>query len=171
MPLTNFGSIAFDQNVARFHNIYRGAQPDQDGCDFLHFLGVKTVFKLSSEEEFSWRKYQTMFDPSARCQVIEEPMPKIFRAEETEHVVKIIERVRAAHLAGSVFINCHHGCDRTGIVSACLRLATGGNTLEQALENRRVFGVSALRDIIDFEDHPVILEINRRVQSGEIAKL
>lgn len=172
MPLHNFGLVACDENVSRCHHIYRGAQPDEDGVILLRdLLQVKTIVKLSQEHEFSWRKYQTMFDPTGEKRVLDEPMPEIFRENEADHVVAIIGRIKAAHLCGSVFINCHHGTDRTGLVAAALRMATGDETFEAAMANRKTFGVTALRDMVDFEDHPVLREIWRRVQSGEMPKL
>lgn len=65
----------------------------------------------------------------------------------------------------SVHIHCVHGTDRTGLVVAAFMLINGAS-LDSVLKYRKEFGVTDFRDIIDYQDHPVIQEIKRRVDAG-----
>jgi len=172
MPLFNFGSVCFHPtDIAR--TVYRSAQPDADGFEFLRdFLAVRTVVKLNLEHEHSLADECRDFGVGPErpgIAVLYEGMPEFFRENETDHVVKIIKTIRTQirDVQGGVLIHCAMGTDRTGVVSACYQMAYGGVTLQQALHERKLYGVGALRDIFDMFDHPVLTNIARRAAAGE----
>lgn len=175
MPLKNFGAVYRQAACIGSSILYRCAQPDADGFKSLRMMGVNTVFKLNNNDEFSDNTERDMFlniggpdgiiprvvELIVRCN----PLPEIFRGEYTDNIVFTVIDIMMAMKRGNVAVHCVHGTDRTGLVCAAFMLINGA-PMDAVMQYRAEFGVSELRDIVDYQDHPVIQEIDRRVKAG-----
>lgn len=169
MPLNNLGIVA-----KRAGNVlYRGAQPDRPGFGTLWQMGVKTIFKLNADEEFrdaiekDWfvEDYSIQDDDLAvRCW----PLPGILRADYTDNVIMITSSIDAALKLGHAMVHCTHGVDRTGLVTAAYRVIYRGASLADVQKDRAAYGVSPIRDLIDYQDHEVLKDLFARVQAGRL---
>lgn len=169
MPLQNLGCIAYD-DTPRASNLYRSAQPDLESFDMIRSaLNVKTIIKLSHDDEImTLSQEQEAFDSSRAMKVLGCAMPKLFRENETQHVISIVRQAHAFLEHGSVLVHCKFGTDRTGMVAAVHRMIYCKESLADAMENRAVFGVNVFRNCIDFEDHPVFAEVAKMIQDGTL---
>ena len=169
MPLNNFGCSLWHGFGA---HVYRSAQPDSDGFEWLRvYLGVKVVYKLSQEHEYPLAKEQSEFDPTNKLLVQANPMPELLRENEADHVLKIVTLIREDISKGNpCLVHCEFGKERTGLVCAALRMVAARESYDGAMANRRLYGVSGLRAAVDdVVDCPVLREIERRIKGGEIA--
>ncbi len=135
LPASN-GILNFDQVSP---DLYRGAQPDAAGVAGLDRAGIRSVVDLrqGSEVRPGERTDATGFGMT----YTNVPMAGFGRpsAEEIERVLALIRT-----LPPPVFVHCRHGCDRTGAVIACYRIRHDGWSLEQAMDEARVHGMSRL---------------------------
>jgi protein tyrosine/serine phosphatase len=169
IPLNNLGVVTkWGGNI-----LYRGAQPDRAGFGSLWSMGVKTIFKLNGDEEFrdavekDWfvEDYSIQDDDLAlRCW----PLPGILRANWTDNVIMIVSAIDAAFKLGHVFVHCTHGVDRTGLIAAAYRVVYRGASLADVQKERVTYGISPIRDLIDYQDHEVLKELFARVQAGRL---
>lgn len=159
MPLNNFGVVARDSKTQNY--VYRCAQPDQDGVEFLRsILRVCTIIKLSYDDEgVAQSVEQRWFGELPEFRVLSYPLSKIFREGETGNVLSICSTINSALINGAVAVHCLHGIDRTSLVSSCFRMLYANEKLPDAMANRRLYGVGEIRDCIDFEDHHVLNEV------------
>jgi len=105
--------------------LYRGAQPDEEGFMQLKALGVKTVVNL-----------RTFNSDSEECE--EAGLRYIHISvqawdREDEEVVEFL-RVVTDPENQPVFVHCLHGADRTGVMSAVYRIAIQEWSKEQAIQ-------------------------------------
>jgi tyrosine-protein phosphatase SIW14 len=169
MPLNNLGIVVkWGGNI-----LYRGAQPDRPGFGTLWQMGVKTIFKFNHDGEFrddiekDWfvEDYGTKDDDLAvRCW----PLPGILRANYTDNVIMIASAIDAALKLGHVFAHCTHGVDRTGLVSAAYKVIYRASKLADVQKDREAYGISPIRDLIDYQDHEVLKDLYERVQTGRL---
>ncbi|HLG98265.1 MAG TPA: tyrosine-protein phosphatase [Bryobacteraceae bacterium] len=109
-PIKNFYQV--DQHV------YRGAQPTQQGFDFLNHLGVKTVIDLREADQRS--KEEEKLVTAAGMKYINVPMTGLTPPTEAE-IDKILE-ILEDQGSGPVYVHCKRGADRTGAVIAAYRI-------------------------------------------------
>lgn len=125
-------------NFARVNEtLFRGAEPAEPGIQALKALGVKTVIDLRSGKEVSKQEQD-----AARLGGIvytNVPLRGLGRPTE-EQVARILNLVDT--LPSPVFIHCQHGCDRTGTIVACYRIAREQWTSAEALAEAKRFGMS-----------------------------
>jgi protein-tyrosine phosphatase len=170
MPLKNFG-VVYRQAACNGNAILtRSGQPDKEGFGSLWLLGIRTVIKLNEDSEFKDATEKEMFEEmygysNGEPRVKLWPLPEIFRAEYTDNIVMLVCSIMDELRTRSVHIHCVHGTDRTGLVCAAFMLLNGA-PLESVIKYRAEFGVNEFRDLIDYQDHPVIQEIKRRVDAG-----
>jgi tyrosine-protein phosphatase SIW14 len=121
--------------------LYRGGRPQLEGLDTLASMNVKTIinlergwFSIEPEEV----KQERLFAVENNIQFIHIPMHPFFRPPR-----KDIQRALDAIVDPAnhpIFIHCHKGSDRTGVVVAALRIHYQGWTSEQAEMEMRHYG-------------------------------
>ncbi|MHC4476986.1 MAG: fused DSP-PTPase phosphatase/NAD kinase-like protein [Planctomycetota bacterium] len=115
--------------VKNFHRVsdelYRGAQPAQEGMRQLKKLGIKTVVNLRSFHSSRDEIGQTKLD-------YEHIYAKPWHIEDKE-VVRFLKIVTDPNRI-PVFVHCQRGADRTGTMCAIYRIAVQGWTKEAAIE-------------------------------------
>jgi len=121
------------QGIQNFHqvddHVYRGAQPDEKGFEYLASLGVKTVIDLRSSEERSDREERAV--TAAGMKYIHIPMTGLTPPTDSE-LAKILGILEDS-TAGPVFVHCKRGADRTGAVIAAYRIDHDGWDNRKAL--------------------------------------
>lgn len=106
-------------------DLYRGAQPTEEGIKGLQKLGVKTIVNL--------RSFHSDGDEIADANVAYEHLyVKAWHPEEKE-VVGFLKTVTDKSKT-PVFVHCQHGSDRTGTMCAVYRIAVQNWSKEDALE-------------------------------------
>ena len=115
--------------------LYRGAQPTAEGFPALKKLGVEIVInfrdergKIESERRaveslglrYSSIPFSTSHDPTS------------------EQVAEFLEIVRA-NPQRKIFVHCHLGADRSGVMVAVYRMAAENWTPQQALKEMRAY--------------------------------
>lgn len=104
--------------------IYRGGQPGDKGFNWLKSVGVTDIIKLNEENESD-----TSSDVAAEALGIKVhyfPIPIvdqiIFKPnkEEVQNAVNTMETLFTEPT--NIFVHCHHGEDRTGLIVGCYRV-------------------------------------------------
>ena len=117
------------EGVPNFHKLndalYRGAQPTKKGVENLKEFGIKTIINL--------RSAHSDLDEIGSLDFNYEQIPmKPWHAEE-EDVVRFLKIVSDPNM-GPVFVHCHHGSDRTGMMCAMYRIVIEDWPKERAIE-------------------------------------
>lgn len=124
--------------------LYRGAQPADEGFAQLKKMGIKTVVNL-----------RTFHSDRSECKEAGLDYVKIsvqaWEAEESE----IVEFLKIAidPKRQPVFVHCQHGADRTGMMVAMYRMVVEGWSREEAIKEmtKGGFGFHAIwKNIIKF---------------------
>ncbi len=105
---------------------YRSAQLAADDVELIKSLGVRTVVNL--------RKFHK---DDALLQGTGIHVKRVginTWSVGDKHVVAALRLIKAAEKDGPVLLHCHHGADRTGLVSAMYRILYQGWSKEQALQ-------------------------------------
>jgi len=105
-------------------HVYRSAQPDEAGFEYLKTLGIKNILNL--------RDYHND-DPGSK-----KPGMNLFRVPMDAGKIKTADVVTALRFIkqsqGPVLIHCWHGSDRTGTISALYRIVFQNWSKEEALD-------------------------------------
>jgi tyrosine-protein phosphatase SIW14 len=119
-------------------HVYRGAQPDQAGFDFLAKLGVKTVINLREPGPRS--RMEERLVTAEGMKYIGVPMTGLTPPSDAEisKILGILEN----DISGPVFVHCKRGADRTGAVIAAYRIAHDGWDNTRALTEAMNRGMS-----------------------------
>ena len=99
-------------------HVYRGAQPTDEGFQYLAKIGVKTVLDLRENDERSREEERVV--TSLGMQYVNVPMSGLTPPTEAE-TAKILALLEDGK-AGTVFVHCWRGADRTGAVVAAYRI-------------------------------------------------
>ncbi len=151
--------------IARFQRVdeklYRGAQPDAGGFQYLRDIGVGTVINLRSERDAIRHDEQRLVE-SLGMRYISLPVKdgNFFTRSRTvpeDTVLRFFAEVDAA--AGPVFVHCRRGADRTGTLVALYRVARNGWTNQRAYHEARALGMRSWysglrRQILAFRQAP-----------------
>lgn len=105
-------------------DLYRGARPTAEGMEELRKLGIKTVVNL----EQSNGEQATLADLGIACEHV--PM-RALRVKDDE-VVRFLQ-IAGAPGHAPIFVHCHRGADRTGLVCAIYRVAVQDWTKDEAI--------------------------------------
>ena len=105
----------FDQVDA---HVYRGAQPTDEGFQYLANLGVKTIIDLREADDRS--KAEERVVTGAGMHYINVPMTGLTPPTETE-ITKLLTMLEDG-TTGPVFVHCKRGADRTGAVIAAYHI-------------------------------------------------
>ena len=140
--ITNFGRVN--------DHLYRGAQPDAAGLDGLKILGVKTIICLRMTNDL-WRLEKDRAGSNGMT-FINIPLKGLGRPGDGE-VARALALIENS--PDPVFVHCEHGCDRTGALIACYRIAHDHWTATAAQKEADHYGMSSLergmrRFIADF---------------------
>jgi len=124
------------ENFARVNaNLYRGAQPTDDGFKQLKSMGVKTVIGLRSNH--STKKEVE----AAGLASVELPLrADIECVVPTDAEIKKFFDVVLDPSRQPCYIHCAFGKDRTGTMAALYRMEIDGWTADEALQEMASFG-------------------------------
>ena len=100
------------------NHVYRGAQPTDDGFQYLATIGVKTVIDLREADERSQAEQRVV--AAAGMKYVNVPMTGMTPPTESE-ISKILG-ILEENGSGPVFVHCKRGADRTGAVIAAYRI-------------------------------------------------
>lgn len=147
MPLNNFGIVK-----PRF--LYRSAQPDTRAAADLISLGITTVIKLNTTDEFPIEVEKQMFSDITGLLKVNLQQRRIswFRPD-IEAVRDIANEIDTRIFSKErVLVHCTHGRDRTGLIIGAWRLMHCNWSLNAALDELGAFGVrGVLLEIADRE--------------------
>ena len=131
--IKNFGQVD--------RQIYRGAQPTDDGFRYLAGLGVKVVLDLREHDERSLSEERMV--TTAGMRYINVPMTGMTppTLAETNTILTLLEDPAT----GPVFVHCKRGADRTGAVVAAYRIDHDNWDNRRALQEALASGMSALQ--------------------------
>ena len=132
-------------------NFLRGGQPDCDGVDWLENQGVKIAIDLRGDDRDNQWFPPAWSDNIKRYEID----VKDFCAPTFEQVDRFIELIDKADNQ-PVYVHCKAGIGRTGVMTACWRIAHGA-TADEALEAESIHshhGCLAQEDFVrDYEKH------------------
>jgi protein tyrosine phosphatase (PTP) superfamily phosphohydrolase (DUF442 family) len=121
----NFGEVT--------STLYRGGQPSRDGFDELKKLGVQIVVNLRDDNADTEHSLVT----AAGLEYV--TIPWNCRHPANALAARFLEVLRE-NPQKKVFVHCHAGVDRTGLMIAVYRMTEQGWTPEQAGDEMRDFG-------------------------------
>ena len=125
----NFGKIS--------ENLYRGAQPDVEGMKSLKKLGVKLIVNLRMPDD-AWKEEAAAAQANGILYTnfpmhgMGTPNP-----EQIKQLLGLFES-----FSGPIFVHCRFGCDRTGTIVACYRIAHDHWSNALALREAKRYGIS-----------------------------
>lgn len=136
MPLNNFGCVT--------RNLYRSAQPDQQGILDLSRIGIATIIKVNNggaPEESAWCS-------NSSIKLVQLPMNTY--GNTIESITAVIDRINS-EMTVPTLVHCTHGRDRTGLVIAAWRLKYQKATLDVVQQERAMYGVVGIYKLLDAE--------------------
>ena len=123
--LLALGLPSFAATVPGIHNfdqvdphVYRGAQPTEQGFEYLSHLGVKTVIDLREPGERSREEERIVTGDGMKY--VNVPMTGLTPPTDAE-ISKILATLEDG-ATGPVFVHCRRGADRTGAVIAAYHI-------------------------------------------------
>lgn len=125
-------------NFARVNKrLYRGGQPRKKGFRKLAELGVTTVINLRNDDERAVTEESDV--KAAGLRYFNVPFKRSGPPAEAQvdQVLSLID----AEENGVVFLHCHKGQDRTGMVVALYRISRDGWTDERAIGEAEHLGM------------------------------
>jgi len=122
-------------------HVYRGAQPTTEGYKYLAKIGVKTILDLREDDERSSEEGQVV--TSLGMQYVNVPMTGLTPPTEAE-ITKILALLEDG-TAGTVFVHCKSGADRTGAVIAAYRIDHDHWDNSRALKEAMSCGMSSFQ--------------------------
>jgi protein-tyrosine phosphatase len=141
--LVVFGLPAF--SVPGIHNfvqvnaqVYRGAQPTDEGFRYLAKIGVRTVLDLRESDARTVGERRSVL--ASGMQYVNVPMSGLTPPTDAE-ISKILALLEDG-ASGPVFFHCMRGADRTGAVIAAYRIQHDKWDSVQALKEARSRGMS-----------------------------
>jgi protein-tyrosine phosphatase len=133
------------QGIKNFYqvdqNVYRGAQPTEDGFKYLAKIGVKTVIDLRAADQRSDSEESMV--TAAGMKYVNVPMTGLAAPTEAQ-ISRILGILEANHTGdqGAVFVHCKRGADRTGVVIASYRIDHDGWDNAHALSEAKARGMA-----------------------------
>ncbi len=109
--------------------LYRGGQPTADSFQELQKLGIEIVVNFRNEPKKIEAERRAVEALGLRYVSI--PWSS-WHTPDTKQVTEFLELLRA-NPDKKIFVHCHHGADRTGVMVAVFRMAIENWTVAQAL--------------------------------------
>jgi len=137
-------------------NLYRGAQPTAEGFVHLKELGIETVINLRSFRS----NRDKIGDTGLTCEHI--PV-KAWHPEDKE-VVRFLQIVIDPKRT-PIFVHCHYGSNRTGIMVVIYRVVVCGWTKEEAIKEMTKGGFgchSVWENLPEYLDELDVADIRKR---------
>lgn len=142
--------------------LYRGAQPTEEGFRRLRDLGIRVVVNLRLPQDAAETGEQRIVE-SLGMRYVNLPVPDGNFFDRSRRIPE--EAVKGffelmANPAGPVFVHCRRGADRTGAMVGLYRIARHGWDAQRAYLEARSVGMRSwyhgLRDqILEFAKHPL----------------
>jgi protein tyrosine/serine phosphatase len=126
-------------------NVYRGAQPTDDGFRELAKLGIQTVIDLRQIGEHSQADEQKLVT-NLGMRYVSIPMAGMSTPKD-DQVTAVLALLKDT-TSGPVFVHCKRGADRTGMVVAVYRISEDGWENKKALSEAKSYGMSFLERAI-----------------------
>lgn len=132
--VANFGEVT--------PTLFRGAQPTERGFENLSKMGIAIVVDLREGGEVQREEKEVTANGmkfvaiSWNC-----------RDPKDEYFAKFLTLLRE-NPGKKVFVHCHAGVDRTGMMIASYRMADQGWTAEESLQEMKSFGLSMFHRVI-----------------------
>lgn len=123
----NFGQVSA--------TLYRGGQPTAEGLQELKKLGIGIVVNFRDEREHIEAERPQVEGLGLRYVSI--PWSSLHKPENGK-VAEFLELLRA-NPEKKVFVHCHYGADRTGVMVALYRIAGENWTPQDAIEEMKAF--------------------------------
>ena len=129
--ILNFGKVN--------DHLYRGAEPHTIGVENLKQLGVGTIIDLRMPREISPEERTAALANGITYTNV--PLQGLGRPAD-DQIIRALSIIETS--SAPVFVHCEHGCDRTGTVIACYRLSHDHWTLDAAMKEADLYGMSRL---------------------------
>jgi len=130
--------IAGVWNFAKVNEkLFRGAEPSEAGMKSLKQVGAKSIIDLRKPGEV-WKGERTA--ALANGMVYTNVPLRGLGAPADQQVKIVLDLIDA--LPAPVFVHCEHGCDRTGTIIACYRIARDQWSAASALAEAERYGLS-----------------------------
>ena|ERR1700704_1504292 len=136
-------------------HVYRGAQPTDEGFQYLAKLGVKTIIDLRETDERSMAEEHVV--TGAGMQYVNVPMTG--HTPPTEVEITRILAVLEDGATGPVFVHCQRGADRTGAVIAAYHIDHDKWDNARALQDAKTHSMS----VFQFQRQKYIQEFRPRI--------
>lgn len=137
-----FADTLTPRGVSNFYvvneQVYRGAQPSDQGFANLARMGIKTVLDLRDEEDRSKEEKKLVKALGMRYETVPMQGMKTPSDKQIKNALKVLNDPKA----WPVFVHCKRGADRTGAVIACYRVGHDGWSNAAALTEARKYGMS-----------------------------
>jgi len=141
-------------------DLYRGAQPTEEGMRELKKMGIRTIVNL--------REYHSDTDEIGETGLDVVDIPMAAWDPEDEHMVQFLQ-VMGNPQRSPVFVHCQHGSDRTGTMCAIYRIVLCGWSKDEAVREmtRGGFGFHGVfRNLPKFIEALDIEDMKRRAGIG-----
>jgi protein tyrosine/serine phosphatase len=120
--------------------LYRGGQPTAEGIAGLKQLGIRTIIDLRDRTGLPSAERKHALAHGIHYHRI--PLGKLLGPARA--TMDRILGILGDPESGPVYVHCRRGCDRTGAVIACHRIANEGWTAEEAIVEARKLGMAKL---------------------------
>ncbi len=140
--------------------LYRSAQPTEEGIKNLRRMGIKTIVNL--------RSFHSDRDKIGRSGIGYEHIPMVAWHAEEEDVLRFL-RIATDPKKTPVLVHCQHGADRTGTMSALYRIVVQGWTKTEALKEMKDGGFGfheVWQNLVQYVNGLDIDKIQRKLQTG-----
>lgn len=142
-PIAEKVRVAGVQNFGQVTpNLYRGAQPTTKGFESLAKMGVNIVVDLRDGSEGKFEE-QVVTQSGMKFVAI----PWTCTKPQDDVFAKFLTVLRD-NPEKKVFVHCHVGIDRTGMMIASYRMSEQGWTADEALREMRAFGFSTFHQFM-----------------------
>ena len=139
LPAFAGSSVQGIKNFSQVDNhVYRGAQPTDEGFNYLAKIGVKTVVDLREHDGRSLGEEHVV--TADGMQYVNVPMTGL--TPPTEAQISKILALLEDYTTGPVFVHCQRGADRTGAVVAAYRIDHDHWDNARALAEAKSLGMS-----------------------------
>jgi len=125
-------------------DLYRGAQPSNEGMRQLEKLGIKTIVNL--------RLLHSDRDEIENTELSYQHIPMLTWNTQDKDVMRFLKIVTDSNNT-PVFVHCQYGADRTGTMCAIYRIAVEGWSKNEAIEEMTNGGFgfhSIWKDLVEY---------------------